>query len=147
MRKKCLTAVRPAILVGLMIGALCTSSFSQNDDTVLVPGNPSLTQLMAGKVIVLLDWALKLKLSKEQELQIKDMLIKTWRSKDQAEMRGALEIIEIYEKIFAMSEADRNGARGHLKELLLKSVRSQPDDELARKLLSAYQSVHSLSRF
>ena len=44
---------------------------------------------MTGKVVVLLDWALELKLSNDEQLQIKQDLIQTWRGSQQAEIRGA----------------------------------------------------------
>jgi hypothetical protein len=124
-------------------GIAHTAAYSQQKDVVLVQGNPPLTQLMVGKVIVLLDWALELKLSKEQELKIKDVLIHSWQTNDREDIQGALDIIEIYEKVSRLSENERNNARGKLQEVILQSIRSEPNDELARMLLSAYQAAHS----
>lgn len=115
---------------------------SEGRDVVLVQGNPPLTQLMVGKTIVLLDWALDLKLSPEQELKIKQVLIHAWQTNNREDIKGTLEIIEIYEKVAKLSEAERNNARGTLQELMLQSIRAEPDDELARLLLSAYESSH-----
>jgi hypothetical protein len=56
-----------------------TTAFAQEKEIVLVNGNPPLTQLMVGKTIVLLDWMLDLKLTQEQELQIKEILVKSWK--------------------------------------------------------------------
>jgi len=128
----------------LPIAILVVSARAQTDDAILAAGDPPLTQLMTGKVIVVLDWALELQLSNAQELEIKDVLVKTWKSNKQSEIKGALELIELYEKVFRMSEAERNKVRGPLKELLLKSISSEPDDALARILLSAHRSTNSL---
>ncbi len=125
----------------LILLAPAISVRSQTDDVVLVAGDPPLTQLMAGKVIVLLDWALELRLSKDQELQIKDALVTAWKTKNRPDIEGALQIIEIYEKIFRMTEAERNRARGPLAETLLGSIRSEPDDPLSRILLAARGEV------
>lgn len=133
------------IMLVLILVMLAGNASSQSDDAVLAAGDPPLTQLMAGKVIVLLDWALELKLSNAQEMQIRDTLVAGWKSKDQAEISGTLQIIELYEKIFRMGEDERNKARGPLKDLFLKSIRAEPDDALAQILLSAYQSVHSMT--
>ena len=116
---------------------------AQEEDVVLVQGNPPLTQLTVGKSIVLLEWALDIKLSPEHESQIKQALIRAWQTNDRKDINGALEIVEIYEKIAKLSDKERNDARGALQELILKSLRAEPDDELARLLLSAYQSSHS----
>ncbi len=80
------------------------SAQTEEKDVVLVQGNPPLTQLMVGKTIVLLDWALDLKLSTERELKIKQALIHAWQTNDREDITGALEIIEIYEKVAKLSE-------------------------------------------
>lgn len=119
------------------------SAQGEGEDVVLVKGNPPLTQLTVGKSIVLLEWALDLKLSPEHELKIKEALIRAWQTNDREDIKGALEIVEIYEKVSKLSEEERNKARGPLQEIILKSMRAEPDDELARLLLSAYESSHS----
>jgi hypothetical protein len=119
------------------------SAQGAGDDVVLVQGNPPLTQLTVGKSIVLLEWALDLKLSPEEELKIKQTLIRAWQTNNREDIKGALEIVEIYEKIAKLTEEERNSARGALQEIILKSLRAEPDDELARLLLSAYESSHS----
>jgi endonuclease III len=85
----------------------------------------------------------QIKLSREQELKIKDVLIRAWQTNDREDNKGALEIVETYEKVAKLSEAERNKARGPLHDVILKSIRAEPDDELARLLLSAYESSHS----
>lgn len=133
------------LFFGAIFGALHKTTYSQEKDVILVEGNPPLTQLMVGKFIVLFDWALELKLSAEQESTIKQALIRSWKTKNREEINGALSIVEIYEKVFQMSESERSQARGKLEELLLQSVRSEPDDELARMLLSAYESSQTVN--
>jgi hypothetical protein len=135
------TILRP--IVFLLVVFLGVGIASAQDDVVLVQGNPPLTQLTVGKSIVLLEWALDLKLSPEDELKIKEVLIRAWQTNDREDIKGALEIVEIYEKIEKLSEQERNKARGPLQEVILKSLRAEPDDELARLLLSAYESSHS----
>ena len=116
---------------------------AQGEDVVLVPGNPPLTQLTVGKSIVLLEWALDIKLSPEQELKIKQTLIRAWQTNDREDINGTLEIVGVYEKVAKLSEGERNNARGAIQEAILKSLRAEPDDELAGLLLSAYESAHS----
>lgn len=119
------------------------SAQAQGEDVLLVQGNPPLTQLTVGKSIVLLEWALDIKLSPEHELKIKEVLIRAWRTNDREDINGALEIVGLYEKVAKLSEAERNQARGAIQEVILKSIRAEPDDELARLLLFAYESAHS----
>jgi len=126
-------------------GIVHTKVFSQEKDVVLVKGNPPLTQLMVGKVIVLLDWALELKLSSEQELKIKQVLISAWQKNNREEMSSTLDVIEIYEKVAQLSEAERNNARAKLAEAMLQNISTEPKDELSQILSSAYKAAHSSS--
>src|SRR5687768_8490393 len=97
------------LLAGIL-GACAATVFSQEQDVVIAQGDPPLTQLMAGKVIVLLDWALELKSSPDQELQMRQILVDSWRSGSRNQIRGALELIEIYEKVFRMSVPEQNAS-------------------------------------
>lgn len=133
------------LLFVVNFGVASLAVYSQ-EDKVIAQGNPPLTQLMVGKVIVLLDWALELQLAPEKELQIKQILIQTWQKNDREDIQGALEIIKIYEQIAQMSEKERNNARGNLKTILLQSIREDPNDELSRMLASAYQAKNSTSK-
>src|SRR5688572_9220472 len=125
------------------LGVGIASAQGEPDDVVLVQGNPPLTQLTVGKSIVLLEWALDFKFSPEHELKVKQTLIRAWQTKNGEDINGALEIVKIYDKLAQLNETERNNARGALQEIILKSLRAQPDDELARLLLSAYESSHS----
>jgi hypothetical protein len=116
---------------------------AEGEEVVLVQGNPPLTQLTVGKSIVLLEWALDIKLTAEHKSKIKQALIRAWQTNDREDIKGALEIVEIYEKVAKLSEGERNQVRGALQEVILKSIGAKPDDELARLLLSAYESSHS----
>ena len=131
-----------ALVVLLCAGALAPAIHSQNSDAeILVPGDPPLTSLMAGKVIVLLDWALELKLSKDQELEIKQHLVNSWRTRNRPEITGALEIIATYEKVSRMSETEKSAVRGKLHDQLLQGIRSETNDPLAKMLIQAYDAA------
>lgn len=69
------------------------SAQGEGADVVLVQGNPPLTQLTVGRSIVLLEWALDLRLSSEQEVKIKQALIRAWQTNDREDIKGALEIV------------------------------------------------------
>ena len=117
-----------------------------SDDEILAAGDPPLTSLMAGKVIVLLDWVLELNLSNEEQVEIKQHLIRAWRSGRQEDISGALDAIKTYEKVFQMSESERNAARGKLRDLILPGLRSDSTDPLAAMLLRKYDEKHGTSR-
>lgn len=144
--------VRNPILSCLILFAVCFSFASvaaraQDDDVILAPGSPPLTKLMAGKVVVTLKWALDVELTRSQEEKIGNALIRSWRANDVADIQGALEIVETYDRISKLSEAERNRARPKLKEAVLQGLRANPDDELSRILLSAYGGASSSEQF
>jgi hypothetical protein len=113
---------------------------AQERDVVIVDGNPPLTKMTGGKIIALLDWALELDLSTAEQGKIAENLIRTWQKNDREDIDGALQLAELYEKVQRMTEAERNNARGKLRELILNSIRGEPSDELARLLLGFYES-------
>ncbi len=82
--------------------------YAQNTEVVLVNGSPPLTQLMVGKTIVLLDWVLDLKLSKDQELKIKDIVVNAWKSNNKAAIKSTTDIINLYEQVFKLSSAEQS---------------------------------------
>lgn len=98
------------ILSSLIFFGICfyKPAYTQEKDVILVNGNPPLTQIMVGKAIVLLDWVLDLKLSKDQELKIKDMVVNAWKKNNKAQMKSTTDIIEVYEQVFKLSGAEQN---------------------------------------
>jgi hypothetical protein len=51
----------------------------------------------------------QIKLSREQELKIKHVLIRAWQTNDREDNKGALEIVETYEKVAKLSERAQQG--------------------------------------
>lgn len=129
------------IICTVILGFAGQATRSQND-AVIVQGDPPLTRLMVGKTIVLLDWALGLKLSREQKLKVEQALVHTWQTNDREGINGALEVVQTYEKVAALTEAERNKVRGKLEEVILRSMRENPHEALSQLLLSAYEAAH-----
>ena len=131
-----------AVLIGVLIFA--SGAVSQDpSDAALVNGNPPLTQLMVGKTIVLMDWVLGLEVDRDREMEIRRILIDTWRKGDPKDTRGVLAIIDAYEKVFRMNETERAAERGRLSAIVLRSLRAERSDPLAALLLSAYEASRS----
>ena len=130
------------VLIGVLIFGV--ESLAQDPaDAVLVNGNPPLTQLMVGKTIVLMDWVLGLDVDRAREMEIRRILIDTWRRGRSEEIRGVLAIIDTYEKVFRMNETERAAERGRLSEIFLRSLRAEKSDPLAALLLSAHEASRS----
>lgn len=135
----------PLVFALTVASAQLLSALAQPDavDQVLVQGNPPLTQLMVGKTVVLLDWALELALTPEQEGQIGQVIIRAWQQNDLGEIGGILGLVELYDEIAQLGEEDREHARAGLHELLVQSLHAEPEDDLSQVLLSAYAQAHS----
>ena len=129
----------------LVIIGFNTKTFSQDKEVVLVNGNPPLTQLMVGKTIVLLDWMLDLKLTKQQELQIKDILVASWKQNSKEKIKSTTDIIELYEEIFLLSESERNKIKEKLKPRITENLFKESNDELSKIIITAYNSSHAAS--
>jgi hypothetical protein len=112
-------------------------------DAVLVNGNPSLTQLMVGKTIVLMDWVLGLDVDRTREMEIRRILIDTWRRGDREDIRGVLAVIDAYGTVFRMNETERAAQRGRMRGIVLQSLQAEKNDELAVLLLRAYDSANN----
>ncbi len=121
-----------------------TKIYAQGDKT-LVNGNPPLTQLMVGKTIVLLDWILDLKLTKDQENKIGDVIQNAWRTKNKAQMKSTLDVIDVYEQIVKLSEAERNKVKEKMQPQVLANLYKDPADKLSQVVISAYESSHAIT--
>ena len=132
------------LLCVILFACFYTPSYSQDKEIVLVNGNPPLTQLMIGKTIVLLDWVLDLKLSKDQELKIKDIVVNAWKTNNKAAIKSTTDIIEVYEQVFKLSGAEQNKLKEKMQPQILQNLYKQPKDELSNLVLAAYESAHAI---
>lgn len=135
------------IISTLILFAICVNKpvHAQNNNIMLVNGNPPLTQLMVGKTIVLLDWMLDLKLTKEQELQIKEVLINSWKNNNRGEIKSTLDVIDVYEQIVKLSEAERNKVKEKMQPEVLANLYKDPGDKLSQVVIAAYEASHAVS--
>lgn len=122
-----------------------TQAIAQEKDVILVNGNPPLTQLMVGKTIVLLDWILDLKLTKDQENKIGDVIQNAWRTKNKAQMKSTLDVIDVYEHIVKLSEPERNKVKEKMQPQVLANLYKDPADKLSQVVISAYEASHSVT--
>jgi hypothetical protein len=132
-------------LFAISFGIANTTAYSQEKDVVLAQGNPPLTQLMVDKTAGLLQWALEIQLSHEHKSMLQKVLVRAWQTKNKDEIQSTLGMIEIHDKVIQMSEADRNNARGRLQAAFLENFRKEPDDEMSKILVSAYEANHKNS--
>ena len=114
------------------------STYAQEKEKILAQGNPPLTQSMADKTIGFFEWVLNLRLSPGQMSQVQASLVNSWKANEQEEMKGVLEIIGIYEEIMQMNVNERDRIKENLQKPVLQNIRSNPNDEISKILLAAY---------
>lgn len=124
-------------------GAFNPTAYSQENDTILAQGNPPLTKSMAGKTIILLEWALDIRLSREQQTKILQTLIGYWKTKNQAEINNTVEVANLIDGLMKASEENQLKAKETLRPDLLQGLRQDTDDEISQMVLQVYESTHS----
>jgi hypothetical protein len=109
---------------------------AQARDVVLQAGEPPLTQSMVDKTVALLKWVLEVEISGEHQSKLQQVMIRAWQTGNKGEMKSALEIVDIHDKLVRMSAKEREARRDPLQQAVLKNLRNDPDDEMSRILVS-----------
>ena len=123
--------------------AAITRATSQNRDAVLAPGSPPLTASMLSKTIMLFEWSLEIKFSESQKTTIGQVMIEYWRHDNRAEIESTLEIVKVVDGLLRESEENRAQAKPVLRAEIMKSLRNDPNDEISRVVIEAYEAAHS----
>jgi hypothetical protein len=133
------------ILFPLISGAtvLHTTAYSQDKEVILAQGNPPLTQLMVNKTIQFFEWVLDIRLPAEKVSGIQQFMVRTWKTSGTEDVKGVLDVIDVYNQVVQLNENDRSKAKEQLKTTVLQNIRANPDDELSKTLLEAYESSNS----
>ena len=108
-----------------------------------VPGNPPLTQEMVDKGARLFEWLLDTRLTEEQHLQFQDSIARSWKTGNQNEIAGTLNVLKFHEDLGRKTEAERNAVREMLLGKFLEAMRAAPGDTLSRWVLAIYYSRHT----
>lgn len=111
------------------------------NETVLVQGNPPLTQSMVNKSIDLLEWSLGVTFSAEHQSKIQRILINVWRTNNRAQIKSTLDVVEIHNQLSLMGDTERNNMRERFRSSLLQSLNKEPKDELSQATLEAYEAA------
>jgi hypothetical protein len=114
-----------------------TGSFSQT----LVKGDPPLTQRMVDNVIDFFEWSLGVHLSESQKGLVTQKLSSAWQANNRSEMEGTGQILALYDQLQKLSNDDLAKQRPEITDGIVKLLRGDPNDAVARMLLSAYESA------
>ncbi len=125
------------LCVTLAFGGIATA---QEKDRVLAPGEPPLTQSMVDKTVALLKWILEIEISTEHKSKLQKVIVRGWQSNSEAEMQSTRNMVDIHDKLMQMPQNERDVRKGPLQAAILKNLRNEPDDEMSRILVSAYEA-------
>jgi hypothetical protein len=125
----------------LWLGTFYNEIYAQDQNTVLVKGNPPLTEGMMVKVIALLQWSLDVRFTNEQGAEIAKGIMSYWQENKRSEIESMTEIMNVADGLMKASEAERAKAKEIIRANLLKSLEADTGDRLSRVVLEAYRSA------
>ncbi len=114
-----------------------------SESKVIVQGNPPLTESMVAKTIILLEWALDIKFSDEQKIEIIQDVINDWKTNNKEGMNTTIEIANLVDGLRKATAEDRNKAKDIIQADLLKGLRSATDNKISQMVLQVYEATHS----
>ena len=120
-----------------------TQATSPPQDAVLAPGSPPLTASMLAKTIMLFEWSLGIKFSDDQKSTIRQVMIAYWRQDNRAEIESTLEIVKVVDGLLRETEENRAQAKPVIRAEIMKSLRDNPNDEVSRVVIEAYEAANS----
>ena len=132
-----------SLFLFVIMFAAAQTARTHPQDPILAQGNPPLTQSMVDKSVGFLEWCLEIRISPEHRSMLQKVLIRAWQTKNQAEMKSTLDILDIHDKLAQMSEVERQKMKGPLQTAVLENLRKETNDELSRILASAYEAARS----
>ncbi len=115
------------------------------DDPILAQGNPPLKVSLFAKTVILVEWALDIKFSEDERLKIANIMIKYWQEDNRKEIENALEVATVYDNLAKAGAEDRKKAKEIIRGEILKSLKSEPEDELNRVVIQAYNTAQKSS--
>lgn len=135
------TVVRVSTLaVALLLSASAAPVAAQS--TVLVPGEPLLTQEIVDEYARFFEWLLDAPLTVGQQQAIRDELVAAWAAPDTLMMAETQEILQQWQQVSALTGAERDLVRVELEPALLAELRLRPDDAGAQWALEVWESAH-----
>jgi len=98
---------------------------------------------MLAKTIMLFEWSLGIKFSDDQKSTIRQVMIAYWRHDNRAEIDSTLEIVKVVDGLLRETEENRAQAKPVIRAEIMKSLRNNPNDEVSRVVIEAYEATNS----
>jgi hypothetical protein len=128
------------IVVTFYIAILLSLAFEIFGQTKpLVKGNPPLTAVMIERFVSLMEWSLKVKVSKEKRSIVEKQIINYWQTGDEKNVKSILNILAFEQKLASADEAKKQEIQPHIKKQLLEPIEKESSDPLNAILLEIYK--------
>lgn len=111
-------------------------------DTVLVAGNPALTEDLVNRTSGYFAWLLETPITNGQKATMRELLVKSWRQHNSNEMNGALQVAEAYSRITHLPVEQQKIVRERLLPDTLKAMREQRGEPILKELIEIYDASH-----
>ncbi len=129
------------VLHATTVGMLSAAE-TADEETVLAPGNPPLTREGLDRFTYFIEWLLDVPLTQQQKRLVETSFLEAWKNQDAAEIQGYVDVLEMEAQVSALSKEQRLLVREQAQPQVVELLRSQPEDEGARWLLSIYEAGH-----
>ena len=135
----------PVVVIVCLVLALGVGARAQQEtgtETVVVEGNPPLTQGMIAEFLGFMEWLLDVPLTVEQRTDVGTGMVEFWKTGDDQEKQGTLNVLAVADQIGQRTEAERALLRETLQAQLLEALRQMPEDPTAKWMLGIYEAGH-----
>lgn len=109
---------------------------------ILAPGNPPLTQEMVDRFRLLIEWALEVQTTQEQQETLKQCMIAGWKVGDRTTVENTVKLVQAQKLIEGRPDAERDLLRQQVQPSILASLRKQANDPATKWILDIYEAAH-----
>ena len=120
---------------------LCLLLSSGIQAQTLVQGQPPLTRVMVDRVVDFFEWSLCVRLTEAQKGQVQQKLTAAWKANDRSQIEGTQKILDLYMQLQSLSNEDLARTRPKIRDGVVKLLREDKNDDVARMLISLYDSA------
>ena len=132
--KKFLGLIFTAILLSVSLNAQDTG------DTILVAGNPPLTQTMVNQLIDFFEFGLHGKFTNAQRAEFQKQRMIEWQTGTAGNKDNILSLLDMRSKLMALNDKQLKEAQIKLQDYLVETFSKQPDEPTSRLLMSVHKN-------
>jgi hypothetical protein len=121
----------------LLLGPSLSGLAQKQSDTVLVPGNPQLTQNMIDHAVAIYEFVLDIELDAKQRSRFQQATIEYWEKEDRKQIEALMETLKLYGKQDELRKIRDSNRQGVIDAL--RADTGSPDSVV---IVEAYDAAH-----